>query len=168
MRILLTAACALTATTCLQAVDGPPLADTDATRLAAEVLLGSPGFEAGVAGEFRWHNSTEWQIRPELFINEDERVGAAVSLSWDLAPVFTLPAGHELFLGPRVAYHNSDHSKWGFDAMALYSFPLFPDREFRHNIEIMGTVGILQHRDDSDKVSSRFGASLGVGYAYRF
>ncbi len=73
-----------------------------------------------------------------------------------------------LFIGPRVAYHNSDHDKWGLDALGIYSFPLFPDKPFHHHIEIIGTAGVIDHRDDSDNVSSRLSASIGIGYAYKF
>jgi hypothetical protein len=137
-------------------------------RIVAEVSVGTAGFEGGLAGEFRYRDRGEWQIRPEVFINDDSRIGVALSLSWDINGALNLPDGHELVIGPRVAFHNSDHDKWGLDAMAIYSFPLFADKPFHHNIEIIGTAGVLEHRDDNDNVSSRLGASIGVGYAYRF
>jgi hypothetical protein len=137
-------------------------------RIAAEAMVGTAGFEGGLAAEFIFHDPSIWQIRPEVFINDDSRVGLAVSLSWDLNAVARLPDGHEFFIGPRVAYHNSDHDKLELDAMGIYSFPLFQDKPIHHHIEIIGTVGVLEHRDDNDNVSSRIGASIGLGYAYQF
>ncbi len=142
--------------------------NADSPRIVGEVTVGTAGFEGGIAGEFRWHDHAQWQLRPEVFINEDSRIGVALSLSWDLVPSINLPDGHEFYIGPRVVYHNSDHDKWGLDAIAIYSFPLFSDKPFHHHIEIIGTAGVLEHRDDNDNVSSRLGASIGVGYAYKF
>jgi hypothetical protein len=137
-------------------------------RAVADVNVGTAGFEAGIALEFRFLDAPNWEIRPEAFINDDSRVGAGVLLAWDLGKGFGLPDGHDLYLGPRVVYHNSDHDKWELDGEAIYSFPIFHQNPNRHFIEIIGSVGYLQHRDDDDSQSNRFGATIGIGYAFQF
>ena len=137
-------------------------------RLIADVNVGTAGFEAGLAMEFRFNDAPNWEIRPEAFINDDSRAGAGIMLGWDLGKGIGLPEGHDLYVGPRAVYHNSDHDKFEIDAEAIYSFPLFHQNPNRHFIEIIGSAGYLQHRNDDDSVDNRFGATIGVGYAFQF
>lgn len=137
-------------------------------RGVAELLLGSAGFEGGVAAEIRGSGSEYWQVRPEVFINEDSRVGAGVSLDWDLGRVVQLPHDQDLYVGPRVVYHNSNHDKWELGGTAIYSIPIFSGHPERNHLEIIGAAGYLEHRSNDGDHSDRFGGTLGLGYAYQF
>jgi hypothetical protein len=152
----------------LIAADRPLGDDWLTPRLVGEASIGTAGFEIGVAAEFRCHDVDIWQVRPEAFVNDDGRIGVGASIGWDLHRFMNLPDGHDLIVGPRVAFHNSDHDKWEADAMGIYSFPILPDKPFHHHIEIIGTLGVLQHRDDDGSRDARVGASIGAGYAYQF
>ena len=105
--------------------DGPGM-----PRGVAQILVGSAGFEPGIAAEWRWRSEPAMQVRPELSINDNGRVGAAVSLSWGLRSSsndrFALPGGSDIFIGPRVAFHNRDVDGWEVGAIGIYSLALDP------------------------------------------
>lgn len=134
-------------------------------RLVGEVLVGTSGFEPGLAAEWRVGDPL-CVIRPEVFINEDERAGFGASVAWELS-FLNLPDRHAITLGPRVVYHNSDDSGWEADAMAIWHFDLIPSQRGRHYLEVIGAVGALQ--DDSDNQHDTvIGASAGVAYGFQF
>lgn len=143
------------------------LHDDALPRVGAEIMLGTSGAEPGLFAEWRLSGSA-MLVRPEVFLNEDERVGAAASLAWE--PEFLhLPERQHLGLGPRVIYHNSDDHGWEVDLMAMWSFDLVPAQRGRHYLEVLGAIGALQednHHDDSK--DTVLGASIGIGYGYQF
>ena len=136
-----------------------------APRLVGEVLVGSSGFEPGVAAEWRVGDPM-CVLRPEVFINSDARPGFGASVSWDLT-FLNLPERQSLTFGPRVVFHNSDDSGWEADAMAIWHFDLIPSQRGRHFLEVIGTVGALQDRKD-DKNDTIIGASGGIAYGFQF
>jgi hypothetical protein len=147
----------------LVAVDRPT--DQRIPRAVAQVLVGTAGFEPGVAAEWRLGDQP-LMARPELFINEDGNLGFGASLGFDLG-FFRLPDRHTLTVGPRIAFHNSDESGWEADAMAIWNFDVAPGDRGHHFIEVIGAVGILEDEEDPDK-NAKFGASIGLGYGYQF
>ncbi len=136
-----------------------------APRLVGEVLVGSSGFEPGVAAEWRVGDPM-CVLRPEVFINSDARPGFGASVTWDLS-FLNLPERQSLTFGPRVVYHNSDDSGWEADAMAIWHFDLIPSQRGRHFLEVIGTIGALQDRKD-DRNDTIIGASGGVAYGFQF
>ena len=131
-------------------------------RVGPQALVGTSGFEPGAFAEFTWDN---FRLRPELFVWDFERPGAGVSALWQL-PV-NLMAGHTLHLGPRVAYHNGEHSdrdpRGEISAMAIYNLPIPPKQaDTHHNIEIIAATGVV------DEDGAEFAFSAGAGYVYRF
>jgi hypothetical protein len=136
-----------------------------APRLVGEVLVGSSGFEPGVAAEWRVGDPM-CVLRPEVFINSDARPGFGASVTWDLA-FLNLPERQSLTFGPRVVFHNSDDSGWEADAMAIWHFDLIPSQRGRHFLEVIGTIGALQDRKD-DKNDTIIGASGGIAYGFQF
>lgn len=150
-------------------------------RLAGEVLVGTAGFEPGVAGEWDFAATRPWRVRPEVLLNEDALPGIACSLSWSIAQG-ELPMGQQLFIGPRLAYHNEryDHDRrnragrvvhdeddvrygWEASAFGQYIFPIAPSHPDRHYIEALGGLGIID-KDGDAKPS----LTLGAAYAYQF
>jgi hypothetical protein len=152
-------------------------------RGVAQIMLGSAGFEPGVAAEWRWRYEPRLQVRPEVFLNDSSRAGVACSLTWELktspnAPIH-LPPGQDIFLGPRVAYHNRDQDGWEVGALGIYSIALDPlvaaqpDRdaprvraaEPSHFLEILASLGAIEHKHPDDL---RFSGTLGLAFAYQF
>lgn len=136
-----------------------------APRLVGEVMVGSSGFEPGVAAEWRVGDPM-CVLRPEVFINSDARPGFGASVSWGLS-FLNLPERQSLTFGPRIVYHNSDDSGWEADAMAIWHFDLIPTQRGRHYLEVIGAIGALQDRKD-DRNDTIIGATVGVGYGYQF
>ena len=140
-------------------------ADTD-VRLVPQLVIGTAGFEPGVAVEIRGLARPELVLRPEVLLNEDGRLGVGGALLYDVSTGMDLPSRHAVAIGPRVLYHNSDHYGWAADAMATWGYDLAPEqRAWRHSIGALATVGALQDRkhDDTD-----LGASVGIFYAFGF
>lgn len=135
-------------------------------RLVAQALVGTAGFEPGVAAEWRF-GAPHLVIRPEVFINDDDHdrdVGAGLSVGFQ---VFDLPERHAITIGPRIVHHNSDDYGWGADAMAIWHFDLVPSHRGRHFLEVIGTVGVIEEerRGDNDADPA---ASVGAGYGFQF
>ncbi len=136
-------------------------------RLGGQVLFGTSGVEPGIFAEWRLGDA-DLLLRPEVFLNEDERAGAGAMVGWEI-DFFNLPERQQLAIGPRVAYHNSDESGWEVDLMAIWSFNLVPNRDGRHYLEIIGAAGVLEEEEkNTDDTSTEFGASIGIGYGYQF
>ncbi|HEX3133943.1 MAG TPA: hypothetical protein VHX44_10235 [Planctomycetota bacterium] len=134
-------------------------------RLVAEVVVGTAGFEPGVAAEWRF-GDPHFLVRPEVFINDDGDLGGGASIGWELT-CFHLPDRHTITVGPRVVYHNSDDYGWGADAMAIWHFDLVPAQRGRHFLEVIGTVGAIEEEKPGDNDIDP-AVSVGVGYGYQF
>lgn len=130
-------------------------------RVGPQVLLGTSGFEPGAFAEFTWD---QLRLRPELFVHDRDRPAAGVSVLWQL-PVPLLD-GHTLHVGPRVAYHNGDHSddpRGEVSAMGIYNLPIPPKQgDSRHHLEIIAAVGVV------DEDGAEAALSAGAGYVFRF
>lgn len=138
----------------------------DNTRVAGQALLGRAGWEPGVAAEIPVSpGDFPMLVRPEVFFNEDVRIGAGASALWSLR-IDALPQRHMFLLGPRVAYHNADDWGWEGSAMAMYSLPLLGDSE-HHHLEVIGTLGFMEDKRDDDSDLTLGGAG-GVAYAWQF
>jgi len=134
-------------------------------RLVAQALVGTAGFEPGVAVEWRF-GPYHVLVRPEVFINEDSDVGFGASVGWELR-FFDLPKRQAITVGPRVVNHNSDDYGWGADAMAIWHFDLMPSQRSRHFLEVIGTVGVIEEdKNGDDDVEPAF--SVGAGYGFQF
>ncbi len=136
-----------------------------APRLVGQVLVGTSGFEPGIAAEWRVSDPL-CVLRPEVFINEDARPGFGASVTWDLA-FLNLPERQSITFGPRVVYHNSDDSGWEADAMAIWHFDLVTNHRGRHFLEVIGAVGALQDEKDGEE-DTVIGASAGIAYGFQF
>ena len=134
-------------------------------RLVAQALVGTAGFEPGVAVEWRFGPS-HLLVRPEVFISEDHDLGLGGSIGWECS-FLNLPERHAITVGPRIVYHNSDDYGWGADAMAIWHFDLVPSQRGRHFLEVIGTVGAIEEekRGDNDVEP---GFSVGAGYGFQF
>ncbi len=144
-----------------------PLRDPAYPRLVVQALVGTSGFEPGIAAEWRLRDQ-DIVLRPEGFISEDGRVGGGASVNWNLR-FFDLPDNQRLTVGPRVVYHNSDDSGWEADALAIWHLDLVPSQRGRHFLEVIGALGVLQNKEEGpDYNDAEFGASIGVGYGYQF
>jgi hypothetical protein len=148
-------------------------------RLAGQILVGSAGFEPGVAGEWTFKTDVPIRVRPELFISTHHDPGIGCSVTWAIAEG-KLPNEQRLFIGPRLAYHNDDHRHgnegrgrgdgdnedhfgWEASAFGYYEFPIVPSHPGHHYIEAIGGLGILEKHDDPE-----FGVTIGAAYAYQF
>lgn len=136
-------------------------------RVGAQVLAGTSGIEPGAFAEWRL-SKPGLLLRPEVFINEDGKVGGGGAVAWE--PGFIdLPERHTLALGPRLVFHNSDESGWELDLLAIWSFDLVPSQRGRHYLEIIGAVGALEEEEDNDDDEETVvGASIGIGYGFQF
>jgi hypothetical protein len=136
-------------------------------RVGAQVLAGTSGIEPGIFAEWRL-SEANLQLRPEVFINEDGKVGAGGSVGWE--PGFLhLPEHNTLAIGPRVVFHNSDDSGWEVDLMAIWSMDLVPSQRGRHFLEFIGAIGALEEEEeDDDDEETVVGASIGIGYGFQF
>jgi len=143
-----------------------PVADNgDDIRIAPEIMVGTAGFEPGVALEYRVN---EWNIRPEAFLSEDIRVGAGLAALYDFGNVIDLGGKSSLGFGPRLVYHNSDKNGWEGDAMAEYSYSLDDAPvAFKQAVGLLGDLGIREHKENGDH-KLELGASVGAFYSFRF
>lgn len=134
-------------------------------RVGVQVLGGTSGIEPGIFAEWRL-SEAHLQVRPEVFVNEDGKVGGGASIGWEPG-FFDLPERHALAIGPRVVFHNSDESGWEVDLMAIWSMDLVPSQRGRHYLEFIAAVGALEEEDDEDD-QTIVGASAGIGYGFQF
>lgn len=142
-------------------------------RITPQLMIGTAGFEPGVALEYRAPSSPTLVFRPEVFLSEDERLGGGGAVLF--APHFNLPAGHDLCVGPRLVYHNSDDTGFEADALATYSVALAGTQpSAQHFVGGLAALGLRddrQHDHDDDHRHHHdlaIGASVGVFYSYRF
>lgn len=137
----------------------------DSLSLVPQVLVGSSGFEPGLAVEYRPAGESRLIVRPEVFISEDERIGAGGAVLWDIRSSTRLPDRHSLAFGPRVVYHNSDDHGLEIAGLGIYGFDLGGDRSWRHSLEAFAAIGTVRDRkhDDMD-----MGITIGGAYAFRF
>lgn len=142
----------------LAAVDG-------SVCVAPEVLVGTPGFEIGVAMEFRSNSWDGIDLRPELLLNNDGKFGGGAAVLWSLANSIDLPERQALAVGPRLIYHNSDDDGFEVSAMGIWSITVGEAVTSPHTIEVLAALGVLQDREHND---ADIAASVGAAYAYRF
>ncbi len=143
-------------------------------RITPQLMVGTAGFEPGLALEYRAPASPNIVFRPELFLSEDERLGGGGAVLF--APHFDLPSGQELCFGPRFVYHNSDDTGYEADALATYSVAIGgmqPNaRHFVGGLAALGLRDDRHHDDDYDDGHHHhdlaIGASVGAFYSYRF
>ena len=135
-------------------------------RIVPQIIVGTSGFEPGLAFELRGLDWPALMVRPEVFVSEDERIGAGAAVLYDISPILTLSKRQTLAVGPRIVYHNADHDGWEADAMATWSFDLMGGmRAWQHAVGILGAVGVTEDRENDD---NDLGASAGIFYSYRF
>lgn len=135
-------------------------------RIVPQLMVGTSGFEPGLALEWRGPANPEVILRPELLISEDGRLGGGGALLLVLNPKLELPARQAIAIGPRVVYHNADDSGWEADVMATWSFELSGDvRAWRHSVGAIAALGVVRDTDDHD---FDLGASAGLFYSFGF
>ena len=152
----------LVGTTCI--LSAATVENDGIPRAVAQVLVGTAGFEPGVAAEWRFGDA-HLMVRPELFLGEDHNLGFGGSIGWEL-DFFNLPERHSITIGPRLVYHNSDDYGWGIDGMVIYSLDLIPSQRGRHFLEVIGTAGAIEKEETDNDM--QFGASVGLGYGFQF
>jgi hypothetical protein len=138
--------------------------DWDQVRFGPQVSVGSSGFEFGGYAEFDILDD-QYRLRPELFIHDKDRPAGAFAFLWHTT-FLKLPAKHDFYMGPRVAYHNGEdnHDPRGeLSYMALYNLPIPPlSADTRHHLEIFAALGLV------DKDGTEFSATAGAGYFFKF
>lgn len=149
------------------ALTGPDAsaADND-LRISPQAVVGTAGFEPGLAFEWRRLEQPLLILRPEVFVSEDGRIGAGGAILYDVSLILNLPKRQAVTAGPRAVYHNADHYGWEADAMATWSYDLVGGaRAWQHTVGVLGAVGVIQDKkhDDHD-----LGASAGIFYSFKF
>ena len=129
--------------------------------IAPGIMVGSSGFEPGLAFEIQAETVT---IRPELILSEDERIGAGVALLWDLTTRANLDPGQRIETGPRLLHHDADDHGWEIDGMLVWSLAIGQKRSWRHAVEMIGAVGLVDERHDA---GAAIGFNLGLAYVFR-
>ena len=162
------------ASTLLLAVAVPTFvqAEDGALRIVPQILVGTSGFEPGVAVEFGIGSASRLILRPEVFVSDDG-IGGGAAVLWSLAKPFQLGDRNDFAVGPRLVHHNADEHGLEFSAMGIWSIGIGSNLNRRHAIEIIGALGAVDEIDDDDDDDNDdegigFAASVGVGYAYRF
>ncbi len=135
-------------------------------RIVPQLMVGTSGFEPGLALEWRGPANPDVIVRPELLISEDGRLGGGGALLLVLDRHLDLPARQAIAIGPRVVYHNADDDGWEADALATWSYELSGDvRAWRHAVGALAALGVVRDRDAHD---FDLGASAGVFYSFGF
>ncbi len=135
-------------------------------RIVPQVMVGTSGFEPGLALEWRGPANPDVILRPELLISEDGRLGVGGALLLVLDRHLELPARQAIAIGPRVVYHNADDNGWEADVLATWSYELSGDvRAWRHAVGALAALGVVRDRDDHEFDP---GASAGVFYSFGF
>ena len=140
-------------------------ADTDLS-IVPQLTFGTAGFEPGVALEWRINGQQPIVLRPEVFVNEDHRIGGGGSVLLDLTRTINLPEQHSVAIGPRVVHHHADDISWEADALVTWNYDL-SDRLAvrRHAVGLLGALGVLHDRRDDQQ---ELGATAGATYSFRF
>lgn len=134
-------------------------------RLLPQLALGTSGIEPGVAVELRDTAVNRLIVRPEILINEDERIGGGLAVLYDISDRLPDMDRRSLAIGPRLVHHNSDETGWEADVMVTFGMQI-TDRidAWKHSVGILGALGVRDDREDDNR---RIGATLGGWYAYR-
>lgn len=163
--LILASSFLLSATAGASEVGSLTSADHD-LRIVPQLVVGTAGVEPGVALEYRTASLNRMIIRPEVFLNEDSRVGGGGALLYNVGESFDLPHEQALAFGPRLVSHNSDKNSWEFDAMATYGISLSSmTQPWRHAVGLLAAVGV---RHDKEHDEARIGANGGIFYSFRF
>ena len=134
-------------------------------RIVPQVMVGTSGFEPGLALEWRGPANPSIMLRPELLISEDDRLGGG-ALLLALDQPLDLPDRQAIAIGPRVVYHHADDSSWEADVLATWSYELSRDgRAWRHAVGALAALGVVRDRDDHEFDT---GASAGLFYSFGF
>jgi hypothetical protein len=166
-RLSLVAVAAIIASASTLAAADPVVNHDDDVRIVPQIMVGTSGFEPGVALEYR-PAGIGWNIRPEVFLSEDVRVGAGLAALYDFGEVIDLGNQSSLEFGPRLVYHNADNDGWEGDAMAEYVYGLDNHpTTFKQSVGLLGALGLREHKENGDH-KLEFGANVGVFYAFRF
>jgi hypothetical protein len=131
-------------------------------RLLGGVHAGSAGLEIVGAAEWEIGEGLRQRLRPEVLLNDRPRPGVGFSWTFAIADG-SLPKEQELFIGPRIVYHNNDDD-WEVGGIAFYRFPIVPSQPGKHSIDAIGGLGLLQDKDDDWGLGITFGAA----YGYQF
>jgi hypothetical protein len=135
-------------------------------RIIPQLTAGTAGAEPGIALEWRSSDLPLYALRPEVFVNEDGRLGAGAAVIYDISPRLGLPRRQALAVGPRLLYHNADHYGWEADALASWSFDLMGGASaWKHSVGVLGALGVAHDKEHGD---NDLGASAGIFYSYRF
>lgn len=135
-------------------------------RITPQITVGTAGVEPGLALEWRGMERPYCILRPEVFVSEDERIGAGGAILYDISSNLDLLSRQAIAIGPRVVYHNADRYSWEGDAMATWSYDLLGGtRAWQHTVGALGTVGVIHDKQQND---NDLGASVGVFYSFRF
>ncbi len=138
--------------------------DWTEVRYGPQASVGTSGFEFGAFAEFDILED-QYRLRPELFIHDKDRPAGAFAFLWHTT-FLKLPENHDLYMGPRVAYHNgreNDDARGELSYMALYNLPIPPiPGDSRHHLEIFAALGII------DKDGTEVAATAGAGYFFKF
>lgn len=144
----------------------PLLAADNDLRIVPQVMVGTAGFEPGVALEWRAADFERVVFRPEVFVNEDGRIGGGGAILYDLSTELNMPKDQALNVGPRFVQHNADDTGWEFDGMLSYEVSLSSNvKPWRHAIGALGALGV---REDRERDQTGVGASVGAFYSFRF
>lgn len=135
-------------------------------RILPQITAGTAGVEPGLALEWRGMDRTTLILRPEVFLSEDQNVGAGAAILYDISPSLGLAKRQAIAVGPRIVYHNSDQYSWEADAMATWSLDLKSgSRAWQHAIGVLAAVGVVHDKEDDE---NDMGASGGIFYSYKF
>lgn len=135
-------------------------------RIVPQVMIGTSGFEPGVALEWRGSDASPLIIRPEVLLSEDGRPGAGLAILYNLGFVIDLPARQALAIGPRAVYHHADDTGWEGDALATWSYDLTDGiRPWRHALGALAALGVV---DDRRHDEIRPAGTIGAFYSFRF
>lgn len=135
-------------------------------RILPQLMVGTAGFEPGLALEWRGRERLSYVIRPEVFVNEDGGVGGGGAILVDVSAQFDLNARHSLAIGPRVVHHNADQYGWEADVLATWGYDLVGgEQSWQHAIGVLGAVGVV---DDEEHGDDDLGLTAGVFYSFGF
>lgn len=140
-------------------------ADND-VRIVPQLMVGTSGFEPGVALEWRGPANPDVILRPELLISEDGRLGGGGAILLGLSSKLDLPAKQAVAIGPRIVFHHAEDSGWEADVLATWSYELSSDtRSWRQSVGAIAALGVVR---DQEAHEFDLGVSAGLFYSFGF